>query len=205
MQVWLVDGNAEETDPEAANTPFLLTPAVSRIEPGRGQNVRIRRIGGGLPEDRESLFWFNVLEVPPSPNPNMFEANESLVQFSSRARSKFFYRPPGLRGNPDQAHRSLGFSLGSRQADNKIHLRVKNPSPYHITFDSLALQSGSGNSVLAEMNWTVVERMVAPMSELTIPLDVVAASGQSSFSGARVDYSIINDYGAKVAGQGSFN
>jgi len=203
MQVWLDDDGTAEAMPEMTSVPFILSPAVARLEPGRGQSVRILRVGGDLPEDRESFFWLNVLEVPPKPGGDI----ENVVQFSFQARVKFFYRPRGLRSEPDRAYQSLRFSLDSVQAaDGGVQLRVKNPSPYHVTFKSLALNSGAtGGNVLAEMKQTVVNRMVAPMSELVIPLEMVAAAGRQALSGARIHYGVINDYGATIEGQSGFN
>ncbi|XNM61473.1 fimbria/pilus periplasmic chaperone [Escherichia coli] len=40
-----------------------------------------------LPKDRESVFWFNVLEVPPKPDAEKV-ANQSLLQLSRRSRIK---------------------------------------------------------------------------------------------------------------------
>jgi len=201
MQVWLDDDGMAEEMPEMMSVPFILSPAVARLEPGRGQSVRILRVGGDLPEGRESFFWLNVLEVPPKP-----EDVENKLQFSFHARIKFFYRPRGLRSNPDRAHQALRFSLDGVPVDGRVQLRVKNPSPYHVTFKNLALNSGatSGN-VLAEMNEAVLDRMVSPMSELVIPLDVVAAAGRQALSGARIHYGVINDYGATIEGQSGFN
>jgi len=200
MQAWLADAQSISGD-QADNVPFLLLPSVARIEPGRGQSVRILRIGGGLPEDRESLFWFNVLDIPPKVTP---EEGENLLQLSSGLSMKFFYRPSGLRGDPDKAHQALRFSLDDRQGDSRIWLRVRNPSPYHVTFDSLVLRGG-GRTILAEMMPQVLVRMVEPMGELVIPLEMVAATGRQSLSGARIHYGVINDYGATIEGQSGFN
>ncbi len=50
-----------------------------------------------LPKDRESVFWFNVLEVPPKPDAATV-ANQSLLQLAFRTRIKLFYRPEALKG-----------------------------------------------------------------------------------------------------------
>jgi len=200
IQVWLDDGNVE-ADPQTLSLPFLLTPAVARLEYGRGQSVRVLRTGGGLPEDRESVFGFNVLEIPAAQQ--MSDMENPLV-FSSRLRIKFFYRPRGLRGDPEQAHQALRFSLESGQ-DGQLRVRVRNPSPYHVTFQTLGLRGGADDTVLAEMGQMQFERMVDPMGELVIPLEPVAASGRQALSGARVHYGIVNDYGGVTEGQRVLN
>lgn len=43
-----------------------LTPPVSRINPGAEQILRIRLTDkNSMPSDRESLWWLNVLDIPP--------------------------------------------------------------------------------------------------------------------------------------------
>jgi len=64
MQAWL-DTGVGDMRLGAQNVPFVLTPAVARIDAGQTQTVRILRTGE-LPGDRESLFYLNVLEVPPA-------------------------------------------------------------------------------------------------------------------------------------------
>jgi len=199
IQVWLDDGNIE-ADPQTLSLPFLLTPAVARLEYGRGQSVRVLRTGGGLPEDRESVFGFNVLEIPAAQQ--VSELDNPLV-FSSRLRIKFFYRPRGLRGDPEQAHQGLRFSLESGP-DGQLRLRVRNPSPYYVTFQTLGLVGGA-DTMLAEMSQMQFDRMVDPMGELVIPLEPVAASGRQALSGARVHYGIVNDYGGVTEGQRGLN
>lgn len=64
VQTWLDDGR-DGVNPQELKLPFIITPPVSRIDPKKGQSVRITYTGTPLPQDRESLFWFNVLEIPP--------------------------------------------------------------------------------------------------------------------------------------------
>ena len=65
VQSWLDTGD-DNADPATIKVPFNATPPVSRIDPKRGQTVTITYTNSQtLPKDRESVFWFNVLEVPP--------------------------------------------------------------------------------------------------------------------------------------------
>jgi chaperone protein EcpD len=38
---------------------------VFRLNAEKGQSLRIRFTGGKVPQDRESVWWLNVLEVQP--------------------------------------------------------------------------------------------------------------------------------------------
>lgn len=62
-QIWLDDGSPN-VNPQELKLPFVITPPISRIDPGKGQSVRVTYLQQPLPQDRESLFWFNVLEIP---------------------------------------------------------------------------------------------------------------------------------------------
>ena len=53
--------------------------------------------GEGLPSDRESLFWLNIMEIP------LKVEDPNSVQFAIRQRLKLFYRPPALLGGSAEA------------------------------------------------------------------------------------------------------
>jgi len=202
VQIWL-DAGDDSIAPDEQDIPFLVTPTVTRMDPNVGQTVRILRVRDGLPQDRESLFWFNTLEVPPSPT-ELIEAGENFLQFASRIRLKFFYRPKGLQPAPERAHGLLRFVLSpERDPDGRMQVRVHNGSPYHITFHELSLRPAAGEDapVLAELvpgNW-----MVAPKDELVLlvqPPDDATATPHLP-AGTQVVFTIINDYGGVIDGQ----
>jgi len=135
MQAWLDDGS--KANPKEQNLPFLLTPAVSRIAAGQAQTVRILQTRDELPKDRESLFYFNVLEVPPT-SADLIDAPQNSLQFAAHTRVKFFYRPRGLTPTPEAALQQLRFTLENAavtvdDTGAQLHVRVHNPTPYHIT------------------------------------------------------------------------
>jgi len=203
MQAWLDDGDPQ-TQPGAQSVPFIMSPAVARMDPGAEQVIRIIRIGE-LPTDRESLFFFNVLEVPPDVDDAIAEG-ANLVQFNMQARLKFFYRPKGLKPAPDRAVDALRFSLEPAQADGALRLRVQNPTPYHFTLSQVFLHASAAPDApaLAELD---AEReygpMVAPHSALSVFLKP-AASGAAR-SSAQVRYTYINDQGGYVTKQGKLD
>jgi len=189
MQTWLDDGNPEARIGEQ-NLPFLLAPSVARLDPGGAQVVRIIRTRDDLPKDRESLLYFNVLEVPPAAD-DMEEA--SFIQFSMQARLKFFYRPKGLRPSSEAAPDLLRFTLQPGSETEAVSLRIHNPTPYHITIQNLAL--AAGDAVLAELDTKAnLVPMIPPLSEETVTLK--AAGGSANIpANAVVRYGVINDQG----------
>jgi len=201
IQNWLDTGD-DTVAPGTQDVPFLITPTVARMDADTGQSVRIMRVRDGLPQDRESLFWFNAMEVPPSPI-EQIEGGDNFLQFAVRVRIKFFYRPKGLQPTLDRAVGLLSFSLSEPDSDGRVQVRVHNPSPYHITFRNLTLRPSADENapVLADMvpgNW-----MVAPMDELVVVLQPTEETGGSpTFSnGTQVVFGIVNDYGSVIDGQ----
>jgi len=199
VELWLDDGD-EHATPENVNPPFVLTPTVALIQPGRRQLVRIVRIRDELPQDRESVYWLNVLEksrefVEQTPT------SDGLPRLAFRARVKFFYRPAQLNLRPDRAPELLQFTL-ARVLPDGPQIRVYNPSPYHVTFRDIGLRQNEGAAQLAEFTATTPgDRMVAPMSELTVRLDwVVGTSARALPAQTEVTFNVINDYGALTPG-----
>ena len=65
VQTWLDDGDDEST-PATGKAPFIVSPALFRISGNGGQVLRIAFNGArNLPQDRESIFYFNFMQIPP--------------------------------------------------------------------------------------------------------------------------------------------
>src|SRR5437868_8331382 len=96
VQTWIDAGEGQN------KTPLLVTPPLSRLDPGMENILRIIRVGGGLPADRESVFRLNVKEIP-----EKADAKENTLQVAVRTRIKLFYRPSNLPGKPSDARTHL--------------------------------------------------------------------------------------------------
>lgn len=94
VQVWVDAGNLADT-PDNSRSPFILRPPLFRLGAGRSQVLRMSLAGSKLPKDRESLYWLNVLEVPPRPDKSDIKF-ANYLQFSLRSRFKVIYRPHSL-------------------------------------------------------------------------------------------------------------
>ncbi|MGO4556929.1 molecular chaperone, partial [Stenotrophomonas sp. 2YAF22] len=125
VQVWLDDGD-EQSTPDSAKAPFAVAPPVFRLDPNKQQTARILFTGATLPADRETLYWLNMLEIPPKTG----GSTANILQFAFRTRIKVFYRPPNLAGEPVLAHQKVRWSLHS--ASGGLVLRADNPTPYHV-------------------------------------------------------------------------
>ena len=86
VQSWLDTGDSEAT-PDTITTPFILTPPINRLDSGKAQALRISSLTtSALPQDRESLYWLNVLEIPGRPGSEI--KNENYLQLAVRSRMK---------------------------------------------------------------------------------------------------------------------
>lgn len=174
VQVWIDDGDSHAR-PENVRTPFRLTPADPRLlQAHQGQAYRVtyapRPSEAPLPTDRESVFYFNLLDIPPKP---AGAAGKNLLQFAVRTRVKLFHRPAGLPGNARDAAGQLQWRAQGGA------LQVSNPSAYHVTISTLTLPDGR----------KVEADMIAPGAEVRLPLPSGAAMPSS------VTFQWLDDYG----------
>lgn len=174
VQVWLDEGDAQST-PQTARAPFVTTPPVFRLAANAGQTVRLRYVGKAAPQDRESLWWFNFIQIPPVEKGAQAD-NQLLVLV--RSRVKVFLRPNGLTGSP------LEMAATSRVwlSDGKLFLR--NNSGYYLALSSLDV-SGAGKKQ------RIQSETVAPWSTVSWPARV------SQIGEAQMRW--INDQGATLS------
>lgn len=189
VEAWIDRGNPQST-PDKSDAPFLITPPLFRMEAHRDQSLRIIATQPQLPLDRESLFWLNVLEVPPKPSATE-AAGKNLLQFAVRSRLKLFYRPAQLTGDPVKAAGQLTWKVAA--ASPGFALEVHNPSPFYITISALSLDVGG-------KQYTADTGMIDPFGTLKL---AVKALTQAPAAGVALSYSVINDYGAATTYSGS--
>jgi chaperone protein EcpD len=181
VQMWLDEGNAAAA-PEDAITPFNLTPPVAKLKANSSQAVRLVFTGDPLPADRESVFWFNMLELPQK------SSAENKLAFAVRTRIKVFYRPKALKGDPSEFMEKVVWKVVKKEGNWVAE--GTNPSPYNMSFFSLSF--GNGNN----FDLNVDGGMVPPKGNLSVVVGAVDKITKP-YSTLRVDY--ISDYGGVVA------
>ncbi len=132
VQTWIDKG---EGTPDSDSIPFVSIPPVLRLEASEVKGVRIIYNRAKLPEDKESLFWFNIYEIPPvrkGVNPN----NSVLVTMNIQI--KLFYRPKSINITSDQAIKKV-----SCRQQNRTSVVCQNPTPVHISVIDVQLKSKS--------------------------------------------------------------
>lgn len=191
LQAWIDDGDPGAR-PETIKVPFSLNPPVVRLDVDKEQTIRLFRVGNNLPKDRESLFWFNLLEIPPKPTgKDVVDAN--LMQMAFRTRIKLFYRPEGLSMTSEEATKKLTFS--TKSGASGIQLVINNPTPYHLTLSKLEFRTSKEGPVLASLSQEK-GKMITPFNQLTLPVPGLKSAGGK----VQVFYTLINDFGGETAG-----
>jgi P pilus assembly chaperone PapD len=189
VEAWIDSGNPDST-PDTAKVPFLITPPLVRVNTGKGQSLRIVYTGQPLAKDRESLFWLNVLEIPPKPVAKPGE-EQNILQFAVRSRLKLFFRPAKLAGDASTAPERVTWTVVADGGG--FALKAHNPTAYYITFSKVSFNVDKTTHVLGS-------GMVAPMSELRLP---IKNPSHSPAAGTAVDYTTINDFGAAKSYKGN--
>lgn len=121
-QAWIEDANGKKIE-----SPLMVLPPLQRIEAGEKSQVRIQPTTGlnMLAQDRETLFYFNLREIPPKP------AKPNTLQIALQTRIKLFYRPALISNmretQDDPPHLKLTMM---RQGDRYV---VSNPTPFYVT------------------------------------------------------------------------
>ncbi|NML34739.1 fimbria/pilus periplasmic chaperone [Paraburkholderia antibiotica] len=183
VQAWLDDGDAAAA-PNEIKVPFTLLPSVFRVEPRRGQALRIMFAGGDMPKDRESVYWLNVLEIPPKPA----DADErNMIQLAFRTRIKMFYRPATLLDDPTAARTNFKWHLDSNDKGERV-IRLENPSPYYVSVGSADVEAGGKKIALRP-------DMAPPFGHV----DLVPEDGKLDIKApATISYAVLNDFGTSI-------
>lgn len=171
VQSWLDTGDPTAV-PKNINVPFVIMPPITRIDGGKGQTLRLIYTGGTLPADRESIFWLNVLAVPPKKN----DANHHLLNVAYQTRIKLFYRPTNQSINVDAAAKKLQWTTASGA------LNVTNPTPYYISLLNV-------NWISAGKNISVAGEMISPYGQLRLAIK------ETPMMNTPLNYTIIDDLG----------
>ncbi|WP_072152270.1 fimbrial biogenesis chaperone [Providencia stuartii] len=160
VQSWIDDGDINST-PETANVPFLLSPPVVKVSGNDGQQLRIKKLPASLPTDRESVFYLNILDIPPTPE---HLQGKNTMQLAIKTRIKLFYRPNHLQAGVEQALEQIEV-----KAENK-QFRITNNSPYYVTLANV--DDKKGKKILTD------SLMVALFSHALAPTKTAVSAGQ---------------------------
>lgn len=175
---YLAQGWVEDETGKKIESPLMVLPPLQRVEPGEKSQVKVQATpkAASLPQDRETLYYFNLREIPPKSD----KAN--TLQIALQTRVKLFYRPKALMptqndyANPWQKKLTL-----TRQGG---HYQVNNPTPYYVTL------VGAASGLKGKDVEGFVPFMIAPKSSMVM-------KGSASSLGGNPVLTYINDFGGR--------
>jgi len=140
-QSWIEDKEGKKTREFISPVPPLL-----RIEPEEQAQVRLmaQQNLSRLPADRESLFYYNMREIPPKAE------QKNVMQIAMQSRLKLFWRPKAIELKEGQFV-PLDKVVISRASGT---LQFKNSSPYYITVGYIGL---NGKTLLPGAESVMIE------------------------------------------------
>ncbi|UAN54650.1 molecular chaperone (plasmid) [Serratia sp. JSRIV002] len=155
-QTWVDNGDVNAA-PERSHAPFVTLPSVFVLRPSVMKGLRILFIGANLPTDRESVYWLNLYEIPPTQQdmPPM----TSRITLSMNTQMKIFYRPKTLKGGVERAAKGVSFSL-VEESPNEYLLRCNNRSAFYLSFANISIQIDGLDYAVRQEN----DMMIAPLS-----------------------------------------
>jgi len=166
VQAWIDDGDTK-TPPEKLQVPFLLTPPVVKVKGNTGQQLKIKFTKANLPQDHESLYYLNVLDVPPN---DASSDKGNTLKFAMQNRIKLIYRPTGLPGV-------------TKETFSKIHIKkvangvtVENSSANWLTISEINSPAKINKETL----------LLAPRANIKLP----STPAKSNYT-----VTLIDDYG----------
>lgn len=186
VQTWLDKGDADAS-PSTLEVPFTLTPVMFRVDPHKGQTLRLIYGKQPLASDKESLFWLNVLEVPPKAQA---AEDANRLQLAYRTRIKVLFRPESLAGKAEDAPAAVKWRLVHSPRGKGLALQGYNSSPYYVNLGSIAAIGTNGKEYDAGAGY------IPPGASQTFPL-----SDEGTANISRVRYSAINDWGGPLPGE----
>ncbi|MFZ1873555.1 MAG: fimbria/pilus periplasmic chaperone [Chania sp.] len=179
-QAWVDNGNPNAS-PDSADVPFLIMPPLARIEGKGTHNLRLMFTQQqSLPKDRESLFWFNVLDIPPVDKLQ----TQNYLELTYRTRIKLFYRPSALTGSAEQAAESVIWRI--TRDDKGYRLKGINNGAYYVSLNSVVV-------IDAGKRYSQQGELITPAGSTEFLLPGLHALPSEK---ACVEYQWIDDYGA---------
>lgn len=166
-QSWL-----ENESEEKINSPLTVLPPLQRLEKDTTVQVNITPLPAAaqLPQDRESLFFYSLQEIPPKSD------KSNVVQLALRIKIKVFYRPASLKKMATEVWQE---KLVLTPVNNGV--KIVNPTPFYIVIPTLSV----ANKPISLADEAIT---LKPLSEVTVP------NAQAKNQTIQLQY--INDYGS---------
>ncbi|KTC34202.1 molecular chaperone [Pseudomonas sp. ABAC21] len=175
---YLAQGWIEDESGKKITSPLIVLPPVQRLEPGKQSQVKVQALPAAksLPQDRETVYYFNLREIPPR------SEKANTLQIALQTRIKLFYRPQAI--TPSQQDFSNPWQQKLILTREGEHYKVNNPTPYYVTLvDARSTKEGKTVAGFEPL-------MVPPKGALTLG-PTIQALGKTPY------LAYVNDYGGR--------
>ncbi|BBJ66355.1 MULTISPECIES: fimbrial biogenesis chaperone [Enterobacter] len=164
---YLIQTVVDNLTSDPKKPPFIITPPLYRLNGGKENLMRII-MTGGLPQDKESMFWLRVKAIPSAPR------EKNTLQIAVATSIKLIYRPTALKDiNVEKESGKLSWRVSGHK------LEITNPTPCFINFNEIILAGKKLQNV----------SYAAPGTTTTFDLP-------SGVNGGNLQFSVISDFGA---------
>lgn len=186
-ETYMVQSWLEDLDGNDDNIPLILTPPVMKLGGKKQGKLRLVPMAGAIPQDRESVYWLSLQEIPPKSS-----EGENRLVVAIRSRLKVFVRPSGMdSAGARDAVKTLRWSI--ENDGGKRWLKATNPSSYYVSFGKLNVTGAAQKDVMVEDK----HLMPPPKSAMRYALPTaiggtnitVTWSGVSDWGGAGAEFS----------------
>ncbi|MDX7626774.1 fimbrial biogenesis chaperone [Enterobacter bugandensis] len=166
-QAWM-----ENEAGEKISSPLTSLPPLQRVEKDSTVQIRVTPLADAerLPQDRESLFYFVLQEIPPKSD------KVNAIQLALRIKVKTFYRPASLKRLAEKIWQEQ-----IRLEPGDQGLKLVNPTPFFVILPEVVV----GKKTLLAEDEALTLR---PKGEVILP--GVKPKAQ------KIVLKYINDYGA---------
>lgn len=170
VQTWADNG---EGNPDVKNIPFIILPPIFRLEPSDVRGIRIVKNDTSLAQDRESIFWLNIYEMPPDTRIN----KENSVLVTMNTQIKVINRPALVTTTPTESLAKVRCTLQSKgllkcsnhsanylsvsniryiDKENRMHA-IKNGMLTFPPYSEVSIHENKMESIPAKLIFTLVE------------------------------------------------
>lgn len=179
-QAWVDNILEKDTRPS-----FVVTPSFFKLDAKGKQVLRIIR-ATELPQDKESVYWLNLQDIPPA-------MEGSGLSVAMRTRVKLFYRPAALLNNREGAEAHL--SLERRPGTTVL----VNTTPY--IFAISAVSDSQGRALKLQNDSAEKLLMFKPGDVVSVPAGVAKVTSVDDYGGMKTI--VIGGVPTVSAGSGS--
>ena len=170
-QVWI--DNLNEINTNSVN--FIVLPSMFKIVKNGRQIIRLKKIGNNIRKDQESLFFINVLEMPPRPK----DAPDSFMQIALQTKVKLIYRPTSLQKTRLEAEKKIKIEKVNHG------YKIINPTSYYFAISKVIV-----DGKLIQLNKYVDQKL-----GLFSPKSSIDLSGIKIKSSSKITIYALDDFG----------